>query len=186
MGRKSEREPRRKEILQAFAKVLSNHGYAGATVQAVAAEAGLSPGLLHHHFRNKQEMLEELFGHLVELFRARLDQQENQDVGAYINAALKLDRGSDLGSARCWVGIFAEALREPALFEKLKRYLEREIGTLSSLSKKRLSEHESSALLAYILGALVFGAFAPRKTAGFAAPGAEIFARALLSPKSSI
>src|SRR5262249_8644759 len=50
MGRPSNRAKRREEIVRAFAKVLANHGYAGATIAAVAAEAEIAPGLVHHHF----------------------------------------------------------------------------------------------------------------------------------------
>jgi hypothetical protein len=37
-------------------------------------------------------------------------------------------------------------------------------------SAGRLSDHDAGAILAFIIGALVVGAFAPKKTAGFAAP----------------
>ena len=44
-------------ILTAAAQVLSRHGYAGATITRVAEEAGVSRGLLHYYFRNKEDML---------------------------------------------------------------------------------------------------------------------------------
>ena len=44
MGRPSNRAERRAQILAAFATVLADHGYAGATITAVANEAGLTPG----------------------------------------------------------------------------------------------------------------------------------------------
>jgi TetR/AcrR family transcriptional regulator, transcriptional repressor of bet genes len=181
MGRKSEREIRRKEIVQAFAKVLANHGYAGATISAVALEAGLAPGLLHHHFENKQEMLEELCTTLIQGFRFRFADfnQTGDALENYIDAALKLDETSDSVAAKCWVGIFSEALRDPTLFSRIKRYLEAEIETVSEASGRKLDSKQASAVVAFILGSLVFGAFAPKKAAGFAAPSAKKLARAL-------
>jgi len=44
-------------ILSAAAHVLSQHGYAGTTISRVAEAAGVSRGLLHYHFKNKEEML---------------------------------------------------------------------------------------------------------------------------------
>lgn len=44
-------------ILQAAAKVLTRQGYARTTIKEVAAEAGVSRGLLHYYFKNKEEML---------------------------------------------------------------------------------------------------------------------------------
>ena len=38
-------------------------------------------------------------------------------------------------------------------------------------SGDRLDAHQAGAVLAFIIGALILGAFAPKKTAGFAAPG---------------
>lgn len=44
-------------ILTAAAQVLSEHGYAGTTISRVAETAGVSRGLLHYHFKTKEEML---------------------------------------------------------------------------------------------------------------------------------
>ena len=44
-------------ILAAAKQVLSRYGYAGATISRVATEAGVSRGLLHYYFRNKEDML---------------------------------------------------------------------------------------------------------------------------------
>jgi TetR/AcrR family transcriptional repressor of bet genes len=178
MGRKSERENRRREITQAFGRVLANHGFAGATMTAVAEDAGLSPGLLHHHFKDKNEMLDELLTALIGSFKKRFSEfsaakPAEHKLECYINAALKLDQNSDLISAKCWVGLLAEALRNPVLFNRVKRHLENEVKIVSEISGNNLDEQQSSALIAFVFGALVFGAFAPRKAAGFAAPAAR-------------
>lgn len=44
-------------ILEAATKVLTRQGYARTTIKEVAAEAGVSRGLLHYYFKNKEEML---------------------------------------------------------------------------------------------------------------------------------
>ncbi|NNG02040.1 MAG: TetR/AcrR family transcriptional regulator [Desulfobacteraceae bacterium] len=45
------------QILQAVRNILVKNGYAGTTISLVAAEAGVSRGLLHYYFKNKDEML---------------------------------------------------------------------------------------------------------------------------------
>lgn len=182
MGRKSERENRRREIIAAFGRVLADHGFAGATMTAVAENAGLSPGLLHHHFKDKNEMLDELLTVLIGGFKKRFsefckDKPAEHKLEYYIDAALKLDQNSDLISAKCWVGLLAEALRNPVLFSRVKRHLENEVKIVSEISGNKLSEQKSSAIISFIFGALVFGAFAPRKAAGFAAPAAKRLAK---------
>jgi hypothetical protein len=46
-------------------------------------------------------------------------------------------------------------------------------------SQGSLSTADASAVVAFVVGALVFGAFAPRKTAGFAAPSLRKMLRGL-------
>lgn len=173
MGRPSNRDERRREILDAFARVLADHGFAGATIAAVAAEAGVAPGLVHHHFDSKAELLGCLLTDLIAGFRSRV--QHYDDGGDplldYADAALALDDRADLVAARCWVGVFAEAIRNPVLFAQMRRLIDTEIVAIQRRSGDRFSAQEAGAVLAFVVGSLVVGAFAPRKTAGFAAPG---------------
>jgi len=173
MGRPSNREARRAEILSAFARVLADHGYAGATIAAIALEAGIAPGLVHHHFESKDELLRGLVHDLVSRFRKRVHHYEAIDdpLLAYVDGALKLDERADLVAAKCWVGVFAEAVRNPSLFVQMRALLDTEIGTIEQRSRGKLSPQEAGCVLAFVIGSLVLGAFAPRKTAGFAAPG---------------
>ncbi len=173
MGRPSNREERRREILGAFARVLADHGYAGATISAVAGEAGVAPGLVHHHFESKAELLSCLLDDLISRFRDRvhLYEDEADPLLAYGDAALRLDERADLTAARCWVGMFAETIRDPTLFGRMRRLIDTEIVAIQRRSEDQLSAQEAGAVLAYVIGSLVVGAFAPRKTAGFAAPG---------------
>jgi TetR/AcrR family transcriptional regulator, transcriptional repressor of bet genes len=172
------RRQRRAEILSAFARVLADHGYAGATIAAVAQAAGVAPGLIHHHFDDKEELLGALLDDLIAGFRARVHHYEASDdrLFAYIDGALKLDERADAVAARCWVGMFSEALRTPSLFARVRRLLDGEVASLRA--RGQLDEQQASALLAFVIGSLVLGAFAPKKTAGFAAPAARALVQA--------
>lgn len=64
MGRPSNREARRAEILAAFARVLADHGYAGATVAAAATKAEVAPRLNNYHFADKEDLLASLLSDL--------------------------------------------------------------------------------------------------------------------------
>lgn len=172
MGRPSKRTQRRSEILSAFAEVFAERGYAGATMIAVAERAQMSQGLLHHHFSSKEEILEALFKVMITKFRNRVKSfQAGQDpLRAYIDSALRLEDRSDVVAARCWVGLFAEGIRSPRLFAQVRRLVDREISLIQMHSRHGLSDHDAGAILAYVIGALVLGAYAPRKSSSFAAP----------------
>jgi TetR/AcrR family transcriptional regulator, transcriptional repressor of bet genes len=175
------REERRAELVSAFARVLAAHGFAGATIAAVAAEANVAPGLVHHYFASKEELLECLLRDLTARFRRRTRDLEAREgpLGAYAAAAVRLDATADTVAARCWVGMFAEAVRSPALFAQVRRLVDVEIESIRQRSSYRLSHEGAGAVLAFVIGALVLGAFAPRKTAGFAAPALEKLIAAL-------
>ena len=189
MGRPSKRAERRAEILVAFARVLADHGYAGATIAAVAAEADIAPGLIHHHFSNKEDLLSTLLKDLISRFRDRMGnagEEEKDPLLAYVDAALKLNERSDLVAARCWVGMFAEAIRNPLLFSQVRRLIDTEILTIQTLSEHKLNSKQAGGVLAFIIGSLVLGAFAPKKTKGFAAPNLRQLICAMRASKTSM
>lgn len=181
MGRPSLKEQRRGEIVEAFAQVLAEHGYEGATVAAVAARAGIAPGMVHHYFKDKAELLDCLLDELVARFRGRVSAREpgGDPLLAYADGAVALDGTADVVAARCWVGLFAEAMRSPTLFARVRRLVDLELSAIQHRSRGRLSEHDAAAVLAFVIGALVLGAFAPRKTAGFAAGALRALVRGL-------
>ena len=175
------RAARRAEITAAFARVLARHGYAGATIAAVAEEAGVAPGLVHHHFASKEDLFTSLIAELMQRFRKRTRAFEagTDPLAAYLDAAIALDDTADTIAARCWVGVFAEAVRDPGLFAQVRRLLDAEVEAIRRRAGARFSARDGGAVLAFIIGALVFGAFAPRKTSGFAAPSLRRFVAAL-------
>ncbi len=182
MGRPSLREPRRRQIANAFLRVLGTHGRERATIAAAAAEAGVVPGLVHHSFTDKHDLYEAVLDRLIANFRERID---GSSLEAYIDAALALDERADVVAARAFVGLLADALADPALFEKVRRMLDAEVAAVERRSKGSLSPSAASAVVAFVVGGLVFGAFAPRRTAGFAAPSLRRMIRGLISEPSA-
>ena len=52
---------RRKELLDAAARVFARKGFHASRVGDIAEEAGVAHGLLYHYFRSKDEVLETIF-----------------------------------------------------------------------------------------------------------------------------
>jgi len=67
------REARRDEILEAAKRVFAEKGFAGAKISEIAAEAGLSYGLVYHYFESKEAILIELVGLMIRQLNAYLD-----------------------------------------------------------------------------------------------------------------
>jgi TetR/AcrR family transcriptional repressor of bet genes len=57
MARPSNTEERRQQIVEGLLRVMAKRGYERASIAEIAKEAGLSSGLVHYHFKDKQEIL---------------------------------------------------------------------------------------------------------------------------------
>jgi AcrR family transcriptional regulator len=73
MGRQ-QADVRRDEILRAAAAVVSRKGFARARVSDVAAELGISAGLVFYHFDSKERLLSEAFASASERDLAALEE----------------------------------------------------------------------------------------------------------------
>ncbi|MFC5402651.1 TetR/AcrR family transcriptional regulator [Cohnella soli] len=60
------RDERREQIIQAAAKVFAKRGIAGTKMSMVAAEAGISHGLVYHYFKTKNELFTTLIQGAIE------------------------------------------------------------------------------------------------------------------------
>src|SRR5688572_30254150 len=120
-------ENRRAAIVAAMLPVIARHGYEKATIQAIAREAGMTPGLIHYHFKSKQEILVALVEAIVDYARVRYEGEGSASAGpmdrlqAYVRARLGLGAGAAPDMVAAWVMIGAEAVRQAevrALYEK--------------------------------------------------------------------
>lgn len=68
--RQARGEKRIAELLDAAERVFAVKGFKGATTNAIAAEAGASPGTLYQFFKNKEAIAEALTSRYVERLRA--------------------------------------------------------------------------------------------------------------------
>jgi AcrR family transcriptional regulator len=63
---RAEPDARRLSLVEACARVLARDGAAGASVRAVAQEAGVSPGLVTHHFGGIDALVAATYAHVGE------------------------------------------------------------------------------------------------------------------------
>jgi AcrR family transcriptional regulator len=88
-GRERIRNPKSKaKILEAAERVVAKRGPANLTLDAVAAEAGLSKGGLLYNFPSKQSLIEGMLQAFCDRHRAYLTQRRDQDGGSP-NAAVR-------------------------------------------------------------------------------------------------
>lgn len=177
MGRPSNKTQRRTEITVSLMKLMSNMGYEKASIQSIAKHAGLSAGLVHYHFKNKQEILIELIDFIhqnawrryQELSEKAVSPQER--LNAFIDAALAFGEGSDLSAVAAWVVIGSESIRQDDVRQSYQKAvqinlqeLEKLLVSVNSESKATNSTLDTKALAAATYGAIE-GAFLLATTA---------------------
>jgi AcrR family transcriptional regulator len=114
-------------LLDAAEAVVARQGFANLTLDAVAAEAGMSKGGLLHHFRTKDRLVEGLVTRAAENWRACW-------MGSYENASEgpgRMTRGllkHCLSDAKSWTeqlrrsssAVFAALAQNPSLIEPMR------------------------------------------------------------------
>jgi TetR/AcrR family transcriptional repressor of bet genes len=169
MSKRPNTEQRRTEIVNALLTVIAEHGYAKATIQLIAQKAGLTPGLIHYHFKTKAEILLELVRMLAELPRQRYlhfsanANTPDEKLLAYINARLAKGEGANPTAVAAWVVIGAEAVRQHEVREIYQQAINTEFELLKELlsdclTAKRKKTTDVANIAAGLL-ALMEGAF---------------------------
>lgn len=96
--RKKEPELNKQLILDAATEIGAAGDWHQVTFQAIADKTGLSKGGIIHHFRNKEELLEELIkqslGGLTEWIQAHMKESGNTDK-AYAYLKFVIDKSKD-------------------------------------------------------------------------------------------
>lgn len=175
MPRKSNTAGRRTEIVVAMLKVVAANGYERATIQQVAKEANLAPGLLHYHFGNKQEILIALAQHLSDYVRQRLERlaanatDAEERLRTYLDARLGFGEGSSVDAVGAWVVIGSEAIRQPEVREVYQDAIAYEMklvkGLLVDYLEQRKKSTRNAGKLTAMLLAFIEGAFQLSRTA---------------------
>lgn len=99
--RRLESERRRARILEAARGCFGRLGFAGATVEAIAGEAGVSNGLLYQFFRSKEHLLGVVLEELVRDWARAMAAGEREPsataaLGAVFRGAVDFARGNPL------------------------------------------------------------------------------------------
>jgi TetR/AcrR family transcriptional repressor of bet genes len=167
MARPSNTEHRRQEIVLGLMAAMAEKGYEKASIQSIAKAAGLSPGLIHYHFKTKLEILIALMTEIsgkaedrYELLAAKAGSAEDK-LMAYIDAALALGEGSNQQAVAAWVIIGAEAVRLEDVRSLYQEVIAKHSKTLVELltqaaleSKSKLSQKKAKELATFIIASI--------------------------------
>lgn len=180
MARPSNTQQRKQEIIHALLKVMAERGYEKASIQAIAKEAGLAPGLIHYHFKTKQEILLELVNWVASSASERLETMQTEastpwdKLTAFINARLATGETELPEVVAAWVVIAGESIRQPeikVIYQGLiQRQLERLKLLIADVWEGKSTECKEVVHLSAIVIAAMEGAFQLSATANDVMP----------------
>lgn len=139
MGRPSNKVQRRAEIVHALMIVMASKGYEGASIQAIAKQAGLAPGLIHYHFKTKQEILVEAINQLSQILEQRyLSLSETatnaeEKLVAFINSRLAKGEGANIEAVKSWVVIASAAITQDEVRHVFVEIMQKQKQVLTKL-----------------------------------------------------
>lgn len=187
-------DQRRAEIVEALLVVMAEHGYAKATIAKIAAAANLNQGLLHYHFKNKQQILLALLDQLAAQEMSALESLEgpaSEKLTAVIDRLLATGDSARPEAVAAWVTIAAEAIRQPEVADRMRGVLQWMGRTLTAVIEEGVASGEfepdrpvDEVVAAFL--ALVQGYYTLAATArdlvptSSAAPAARAMMRAML------
>jgi AcrR family transcriptional regulator len=133
----------RREVIEiAASEVFSEHGYHGASIDAIARRSGVSAPVVYDHFRSKRELhrslLERHFGELRALWREQLGGDE--PAGVRIARAIDAWFGYVQQHPYAWRMLFRDPTGDPAI-----EAIHREVAAVSRAAALPLLAPERSA-----------------------------------------
>ena len=139
MARPSNTAQRKEEIVLALLHVMAEKGYEKASIQMIGKAAGLSPGLIHYHFKTKQDILLALVDWISQAATARLSTLNEgltdpwDKLTAFINARLATGDDAMPEIVSAWVVIAGESVRQPEIKVLYQNLIDQQLKELKKL-----------------------------------------------------
>jgi len=139
MARPSNTAQRKEEIVLALLQVMAEKGYEKASIQMIGKAAGLSPGLIHYHFKTKQDILLALVDWISQAATARLSTLNEgltdpwDKLTAFINARLATGDDAMPEIVSAWVVIAGESVRQPEIKVLYQNLIDQQLKELKKL-----------------------------------------------------
>src|SRR6478609_11926938 len=104
----------RNKLLDAAAVVVKRDGAQALTLDAVAAQAGVSKGGLLYHFKSKRELIEAMVARWLTEFQRDIDAADPHFVRGYVKAS------DPAGMQTDELGMLAALIADPALLATVR------------------------------------------------------------------
>ncbi|SMF51856.1 transcriptional regulator, TetR family [Azospirillum oryzae] len=152
---------RRRQLIDATISSMGKHGLADTTVQTISRGAGVSPGIIHHYFGGKDELLAATMRSMLQQLRDDATQRlaAADSPRARLEAIVDCNFAPDQFEPRvvaAWLGFWAQAPHNPAL-SRLQRINARRLHSNLLHALRPLLPPERAERVAVGLAAMIDG-----------------------------
>ena len=143
---------RRKQLVEAAIAAIHAHGFANATVARIARQAGISAGMVHHYFKDKDELLFATMRHLLAELRADAvagcsrHRRRRASASAPSSTPASATAQFDGQVFSAWLALYGNARQSPRLMNILSLYHRRLSSSLLHDLRRIVSETEALRL----------------------------------------
>ena len=160
------RDDTRDKLFEAAARVFEEQGISGASIEAIAADAGFTRGAFYSNFASKDELIVAMLeDHVEQTIRRNLDLlAEHQELQDYLAAFRNMDRGrqdplgrSPLLHMEMILFVARAEKRRPELAKRLRARRQMLTEIVTTISRQSGKNFENPGWVAAILLALEDG-----------------------------
>src|SRR5919199_6972480 len=151
-------------LLEAAIRVGAHKGLRGLTLRSVAAEAGVSHGLVRHHFGSRQQLVDEALAHAARMSRTAGDLEPGTGDPDDFSRALEDIVAQDPDVQAFQYEMAMEARRRPellatnrAIYEQYREATQRELVRMGLADDAALAHAVFSMLDGLVLQKVLFG-----------------------------
>lgn len=116
--RRLPRAQRREQLLSAATEAFARSGFAGTSLDDIAAQAGITRVLLYRHFDSKTDLYQAVLDRMC----TRLEEHVEEPVGAFTAASIDGMLAAAVESPAGFRLLFQHARREPEFCERVEKF----------------------------------------------------------------
>jgi len=115
---------RKRQITRAAYEIIAEKGYYNFTMMDIAKQAGVSSGLIHHYFKDKENMLVTLLREMQQNVRSSLDRALERESDPREKLGIFIDQGFNLvENEREYIYVTFDFLTQIKFNERMQRIL---------------------------------------------------------------
>ena len=152
---------RRQQLIEATMECVDEHGINGTTISKISKHAGVSNGVVHHYFHNKDDLLEATMRLMLEhlkqgILKRKLTANNHYECIVAIIEGNFSAKQIEHKSTKIWCSFWAEALHQPALW-RLEIISKSRMKSNLAYHLKHLVPKSSANIVASTMASLIAG-----------------------------